>query len=74
MGIYVPNKCWKFRLKFPIRLGENQIFVVVRFLAAPCRVWALDTVHNSRQLLDRLQYVFAFCDPVTLNVYLLTYF
>ena len=31
MGIYVPNKCWKFRLKFPIRLGENQIFVVVRF-------------------------------------------
>ena len=37
MGIYVPNKCWKFRLKFLIRLGENQIFVVVRFFAAPCR-------------------------------------
>ena len=36
MGIYVPNKYWKFRLKFPIRLGENQISVVVRFLAAPC--------------------------------------
>jgi len=36
MGIYVANKSWKFRLKFPIRLRENQIFVVVRFLAAPC--------------------------------------
>ena len=33
MGIYVPDKCWKFRLKFPIRLGENQIFVVVRFFS-----------------------------------------
>jgi len=33
MGIYVPNKCWKFRLKFHIRLGENQIFVVVRFFS-----------------------------------------
>ena len=28
-----------FRLKFPIRLGENQFFVVVRFLAAPCSVF-----------------------------------
>jgi len=36
MGIYVLNKCWKFRLKFPIRLRENLIFAVVHFLAAPC--------------------------------------
>jgi len=31
MVIYVRNKCWKFCLKFCIRLRENQIFVVVRF-------------------------------------------
>jgi len=31
------------------------------------RGWALDRMHTSRQSLDRLQYVFALCDPVTLT-------
>ena len=30
------------------------------------RGWPLNRVHNSRRPLDRLQYVFALCDPVTL--------
>ena len=34
--------------------------------------WALDRGANSRQLLDRLQYVLALCDPVTLTFDLLT--
>ena len=38
MGIYVPNKFWKFHLKFPIRLRENQIFVVVRFWPHPVQL------------------------------------
>ena len=28
--------------------------------------WAIDEGANSRRPLDRLQYVFALCDPVTL--------
>jgi len=35
MGIYVPNKCWKFRLKYPIRLGENQISVLSSLPGSP---------------------------------------
>jgi len=31
------------------------------------RRWAHDTGVNSRQPLDRLQYVFALCDPVILT-------
>ena len=33
----------------------------------PTRGWALERVYNSRRPLDRLQYDFALCDPVTLT-------
>jgi len=45
MGIYVPNKCWKFRLKFPIRLRENQIFVVVCFFGRTLYVFWISHPH-----------------------------
>ena len=70
MGIYVQNKRWKFRIKFPIRLGENQIFVVVRFFSRTLyRGSAFVIVYNVRRPLDRL---FALCEPVTLIFDLLT--
>ena len=70
MGMYVRNKCLKFCLKFPIRLRENQIFVVVRFWPHPvvqvysnvparliphiCRILS----HSRRQPQSPLHYIY----------------
>jgi len=40
--------------------------------AKETRGWRLDRVYKSRRPFDRLKYVFALCDPVTLTFDFLT--
>ena len=47
--------------------STNSTTVNLNVFTTSARKWSLDRVHNSRRPLDRLQCVFALCDPVTLT-------